>query len=72
MIVRRYEQGADCVLAIDAERKLVVEFRSPVSAPASYSLPSTPPAPLIIINPGTSTIVAERSAVGLRGVRRRA
>ena len=38
----------------------------------SYCLHTTPRAPLVIINPGTYTIVAERSAVGLRGIRRRA
>jgi len=38
--------------------------------PASYSLHATPTAPLIILNPGTYTIVAERSALGLRGSRR--
>lgn len=38
--------------------------------PASYSLHATPSSPLIILNPGTYTIVAERSALGLRGSRR--
>ena len=38
--------------------------------PPSYSLHATPRAPLLIINPGTYTIVAERSALGLRGSRR--
>ncbi len=39
--------------------------------PASYSLHATPRAPLLILNPGTYTVVAERSALGLRGTRRR-
>jgi len=38
--------------------------------PPSYSLHATPRAPLLIINPGTYTIVAERSVLGLRGSRR--
>jgi len=38
--------------------------------PASYSLHATPRAPLIIVNPGTYTIVAERTALGFRGSRR--
>ena len=46
--------------------------RQRAGEPASYCLHTTPRAPLVIINPGTYTIVAERSAVGLRGVRRRA
>ena len=45
--------------------------RQRAAEPASYCLHATPRAPLVIINPGTYTIVAERSAVGLRGVRRR-
>jgi hypothetical protein len=45
--------------------------RQRAGEPASYCLHATPRAPLVIINPGTYTIVAERSAVGLRGVRRR-
>jgi hypothetical protein len=40
--------------------------------PASYSLHATPRAPLMIINPGTYCVVAERSALGLRGSRRKA
>ena len=39
--------------------------------PASYCLHTTPRAPIFLVNPGTYTIVAERSALGLRGVRRR-
>jgi hypothetical protein len=46
--------------------------RQRAGEPASYCLHATPKAPLIIVNPGTYTIVAERSAFGLRGVRRRA
>lgn len=38
--------------------------------PASYCLHATPAAPLIILNPGTYTVVAERSVFGLRGTRR--
>jgi hypothetical protein len=45
--------------------------RQKAGEPASYSLHATPRAPLIILNPGTYTIVAERSALGLRGTRRR-
>lgn len=45
--------------------------RQRAGEPASYCLHTTPRAPIFIINPGTYTIVAERSAVGLRGVRRR-
>ena len=45
--------------------------RQRAGEPASYCLHTTPRAPLVIINPGTYTIVAERSAVGLRGIRRR-
>lgn len=37
----------------------------------AYCLHTTPRAPLFIINPGTYTVVAERSAFGLRGSRRR-
>ncbi len=40
--------------------------------PASYSLHATPREPLMIINPGTYCVVAERSALGLRGSRRKA
>ncbi len=39
--------------------------------PASYSLHATPRGPLILINPGTYCVVAERSALGLRGSRRK-
>ena len=39
--------------------------------PASYSLHATPREPLMIINPGTYCVVAERSALGLRGSRRK-
>lgn len=39
--------------------------------PPAYCLHATPSAPLFIVNPGTYTILAERSALGLRGVRRR-
>ncbi len=39
--------------------------------PSAYCLHATPKAPLFIINPGTYTIVAERSTVGLRGLRRK-
>jgi hypothetical protein len=39
--------------------------------PASYCLHATPRAPLLIVNPGTYTVVAERSVLGLRGTRRR-
>ncbi len=46
--------------------------RQRAGEPASDCLHSTPRAPIIIVNPGTYTIVAERSALGLRGVRRRA
>jgi hypothetical protein len=35
--------------------------------PASYSLHATPRAPLMIINPGTYCVVAERSALGCGG-----
>jgi hypothetical protein len=45
--------------------------RQRAGEPATYCLHATPRAPLAIVNPGTYTIVAERSAVGLRGVRRR-
>lgn len=45
--------------------------RQRAGEPASFSLHATPRAPLVIINPGTYTIVAERSVLGLRGVRRR-
>lgn len=45
--------------------------RQKAGEPAAYCLHTTPRAPLIIINPGTYTVVAERSAVGLRGTRRR-
>ena len=45
--------------------------RQRAGEPASYCLHATPRAPLIILNPGTYTIVAERSAFGLRGTRRR-
>ncbi len=46
--------------------------RQRAGQPASYSLHTTPRAPLVIVNPGTYTIVAERSVLGLRGVRRHA
>jgi hypothetical protein len=46
--------------------------RQRTGQPAAYCLHTTPRAPLVIVNPGTYTIVAERSALGLRGVRRRA
>ena len=39
--------------------------------PASYSLHATPRGPLMLINPGTYCVVAERSALGLRGSRRK-
>jgi hypothetical protein len=45
--------------------------RQKAGDPASYSLHATPRAPLLILNPGTYTVVAERSAFGLRGTRRR-
>ena len=45
--------------------------RQKAGDPGSYCLHATPRAPLIILNPGTYTIVAERSAFGLRGTRRR-
>lgn len=45
--------------------------RQKAGEPASYCLHATPRAPLLIVNPGTYTIVAERSAFGLRGTRRR-
>ena len=46
--------------------------RQRAGEPASYCLHTSPRAPIFIVNPGTYTIVAERSALGLRGVRRRA
>jgi len=45
--------------------------RQRAGQPASYCLHTTPRAPIFLVNPGTYTIVAERSALGLRGVRRR-
>ena len=45
--------------------------RQRAGEPAAYCLHATPRAPLLIINPGTYTVVAERSAFGLRGTRRR-
>jgi len=45
--------------------------RQRADEPAAYCLHTTPRAPLFIINPGTYTVVAERSALGLRGTRRR-
>ncbi|MBL9105124.1 MAG: hypothetical protein JNL82_29530 [Myxococcales bacterium] len=45
--------------------------RQQAGEPAAYCLHTTPRAPLFIINPGTYTVVAERSALGLRGTRRR-
>lgn len=38
--------------------------------PASYSLHATPQSPLIIVDSGTYTIVAERTVLGFRGSRR--
>ena len=79
MIIGRSEEGTDCARAIDVDGRLVEEFRGVPNSEAflrmdldSDCLHSTPRALLIIVNPGTYTIVAERSAVGRRGVRRRA
>ena len=60
----------DCVAFVLLRGCLQIT-RQRAGEPASYCLHATPRAPLVIINPGTYTIVAERSAVGLRGVRRR-
>lgn len=39
--------------------------------PASFSLHATRTGPLFLVNPGRYTVVAERTILGLRGVRRR-
>ena len=39
--------------------------------PASYCLHARPSAPLLLVNPGRYGVVAERSSLGGRGVRRR-
>jgi hypothetical protein len=44
--------------------------RQRAGQPASYCLHATPRAPLVLVNPGTYCVVAERSALGLRGSRR--
>ena len=66
MIVGRSEQGTDCTRAIDAARRLIEEFRE---APNSEDFLRTD---LDLVRDFsvevTSTIVAERSAVGRRGV----
>lgn len=38
--------------------------------PASFSLHARPSAPLFLVNPGRYCVVAERSSLGVRGVRR--
>ena len=43
--------------------------RQRAGQPASFCLHATPRAPLVLINPGTYCIVAERSTLGLRGFR---
>lgn len=45
--------------------------RQRAGQPASYCLHATTRAPLVLINPGTYCVVAERSALGLRGTRRK-
>lgn len=40
--------------------------------PASFCLHATRRAPLFLVNPGRYTVVAERTIVGFRGVRKRA
>jgi hypothetical protein len=57
-------------LALFLVRGCLQITRRRTGEPASYSLHATPSSPLIILNPGTYTIVAERSALGLRGSRR--
>lgn len=38
--------------------------------PASFCLHARPTAPLFLVNPGRYCVVAERSSLGVRGVRR--
>jgi len=57
-------------LALFLVRGCLQITRRRTGEPASYSLHATPSSPLVILNPGTYTIVAERSALGLRGSRR--
>ena len=57
-------------LALILVRGCLQITRRRTGEPASYSLHATPRAPLVIVNPGTYTIVAERTALGFRGSRR--
>lgn len=63
-------EPGECALFMLARGCLQIT-RQKQGEPPAYCLHATPSAPLFIVNPGTYTIVAERSALGLRGVRRR-
>ena len=72
-------RGEYCLEVIEAGEVLVFALaygclqitRQRGGQPASYCLHATPRGPLMIINPGTYCVVAERSALGLRGSRRK-
>lgn len=59
------------VLVFILARGCLQVTRQRAGQPASYSLHATPRGPLMLINPGTYVVVAERSALGLRGSRRK-
>ena len=76
LIMARGQYSLEVVAPGDAVAFVLVRgclqiTRQKAGDPASYCLHATPSAPLFIVNPGTYTILAERSALGLRGVRRR-
>ena len=72
-------RGEYCLEVIEAGEILVFALaygclqitRQRGGQPASYCLHATPRGPLMIINPGTYYVVAERNALGLRGSRRK-
>jgi hypothetical protein len=70
-------RGEYCLEVIEAGQVLVFVLaygclqitRQRGGQPASFCLHATPTKPLMILNPGTYCVVAERSALGLRGTR---
>lgn len=64
------EVGDGDVIALVIVWGCVQVTRERGGQPASFSLHARPSAPLFLVNPGRYCVVAERSSLGVRGVRR--
>ncbi|MCY1065624.1 hypothetical protein OV090_12660 [Nannocystis sp. RBIL2] len=56
-------------LAFIVVRGQILITRQRAGEPATFKLVATPRAPILVVNPGTYTVVAEQNTLGLRGAR---